>query len=140
MIATGTPEQVSQIPGSYTGQFLAEVLPVRARSARKAAGTALEVRRCRRVSPPVAAAKLWAQKWRWYQRNALPWNRARIHLEFMRREAFVRWPVHGDVLTALQEGRLEIGAHAFSSPASGSRRRVRPGCGSVPARFSTWGS
>ncbi len=27
VIATGTPEQVSQVPGSYTGQFLAEVLP-----------------------------------------------------------------------------------------------------------------
>src|ERR671939_433975 len=24
-------------------------------------------------------AKLWAQKWRWYERNGLPWNRARIH-------------------------------------------------------------
>ena len=21
------------------------------------------------------AAKLWAQKWRWYERNSLPWNR-----------------------------------------------------------------
>ena len=26
--------------------------------------------------------KLWAQKWRWYERNSLPWNRARIHYEF----------------------------------------------------------
>src|SRR3954451_2349436 len=22
---------------------------------------------------------LWWQKWRWYERNSLPWNRARIH-------------------------------------------------------------
>ena len=50
------------------------------------------------------------QKWRWYERNSLPWNRARIHWEFMRRQAFVRWPVHGNVLEALLEGRLEIGA------------------------------
>ena len=39
-----------------------------------------------------ARLRLWAQKWRWYERNSLPWNRARIHWEFMRREAFVRWP------------------------------------------------
>src|SRR6478735_737176 len=45
-----------------------------------------------------AQAKLWLQKWRWYERNALPWNRAAIHWEFARREAFVRWPVHGNVL------------------------------------------
>src|SRR6185437_241486 len=41
-----------------------------------------------------AKLKLWAQKWRWYERNSLPWNRVRIHWEFMRREAFVRWPIH----------------------------------------------
>jgi acetyltransferase-like isoleucine patch superfamily enzyme len=64
----------------------------------------------------LAAARLWAQKWRWYERNSLPWNRARIHWEFMRREAFVRWPVHGNVLEALREGRLEIGAHTLLEP------------------------
>jgi acetyltransferase-like isoleucine patch superfamily enzyme len=62
------------------------------------------------------AARLWAQKWRWYERNALPWNRALIHWEFMRREAFVRWPVHGNVLEALREGRLEIGPQALLEP------------------------
>ncbi len=40
VIATGTPEQVSQVPGSYTGQFLAEVLPVRARVRAEARGAA----------------------------------------------------------------------------------------------------
>ena len=34
----------------------------------------------------------------------------------MRREAFVRWPVHGNVLDALLEGRLEIGAHVLLEP------------------------
>jgi acetyltransferase-like isoleucine patch superfamily enzyme len=61
-------------------------------------------------------AKLWAQKWRWYERNSLPWNRLRIHLEFMRREAFARWPVHGNVLEAFREGRLEVGAHTLLEP------------------------
>jgi acetyltransferase-like isoleucine patch superfamily enzyme len=61
-------------------------------------------------------ARLWWQKWRWYERNALPWNRARIHWEFAAREAFVRWPVHGNVLEALREGRLEIGAGTLLEP------------------------
>ena len=59
---------------------------------------------------------LWLQKWRWYEQNSLPWNRARIHWEFARREAFVRWPVHGNVLEALADGRLELGAQALFEP------------------------
>jgi acetyltransferase-like isoleucine patch superfamily enzyme len=64
----------------------------------------------------VARAVLWAQKWRWYERNSLPWNRARIHWEMMRREAFARWPVHGNVLEALRDGRLEVGPHTLLEP------------------------
>ena len=60
--------------------------------------------------------KLYAQKWRWYERNSLPWNRLRIHREFMRRQAFVRWPVHGNVLEAFRDGRLEVGAHTLLEP------------------------
>jgi acetyltransferase-like isoleucine patch superfamily enzyme len=60
--------------------------------------------------------RLWAQKWGWYERSSLPWNRARIHWELMRREAFVRWPVHGNVLEALREGRLQIGAGVLLEP------------------------
>jgi acetyltransferase-like isoleucine patch superfamily enzyme len=66
------------------------------------------------VSP--ARLRLWMQKWVWYEVNSLPWNRARIHREFMRRGAFVRWPVHGNVLAALREGRLEIGPHVLFEP------------------------
>jgi acetyltransferase-like isoleucine patch superfamily enzyme len=85
--------------------------------------------------PPAdaAALKLWVQKWRWYERNSLPWNRARIHWEFMRRRAFVRWPVHGNVLEALCEGRLEIGAHALLEPGvwltAPGEARIRIGAG-----------
>jgi acetyltransferase-like isoleucine patch superfamily enzyme len=51
----------------------------------------------------------------------------------MRREAFVRWPVHGNVLDALREGRLEIGAQTLLEPhvwltAPGSAR-IRIGSG-----------
>jgi acetyltransferase-like isoleucine patch superfamily enzyme len=60
--------------------------------------------------------RLWLVKWRWYQRNSLPWNRVRIQWHFMRREAFVRWPVHGNVLEALEEGRLEIGKGTLLEP------------------------
>jgi acetyltransferase-like isoleucine patch superfamily enzyme len=79
-------------------------------------------------------AKLWWQKWRWYERNSLPWNRARIHGEFARRRAFCRWPVHGNVLEAFREGRLEVGEHTLFEPgvwitAPGSAR-IRIGSGS----------
>ena len=56
-----------------------------------------------------ADLELWAQKWRWYERNTLPWNRARIHYELAQRRAFARWPLHGNVLEMLREGRLELG-------------------------------
>lgn len=63
-----------------------------------------------------ARAKLWAQRWRWYERNSLPWNRARIHWELMRRGAFARWPLHGNVLESLRDGRLVIGEHTVMEP------------------------
>jgi acetyltransferase-like isoleucine patch superfamily enzyme len=76
---------------------------------------------------------LWLQKWRWYERNSLPWNRARIHWEFLRREAFVRWPVHGNVLEALREERLEIGPGVLLEPGvwitAPDEARVRIGAG-----------
>ncbi len=60
--------------------------------------------------------KLYLQKWRWYERNSLPWNRLAIHREFMKRGAFVRWPVQGNVLEALREGRLEVGEGTLFEP------------------------
>lgn len=60
--------------------------------------------------------KLWAQKWRWYQRNSLPWNRARIHYELAKRRSFAKWPLHGEVLEMLAEGRLTLGEHVLLEP------------------------
>jgi acetyltransferase-like isoleucine patch superfamily enzyme len=81
-----------------------------------------------------AQARLWLQKWRWYERNALPWNRARIHLELARRECFARWPLEGNVLEMLREARLELGAHVLLEPGvwiSGPEHaRIRIGGGS----------
>ncbi len=87
------------------------------------------------MSPESAArVKLWAQKWRWYERNSVPWNRARIHWEMMRRGAFVRWPIHGNVLEALGQGRLEIGPQTLFEPGvwitAPGAARVRIGEGS----------
>jgi acetyltransferase-like isoleucine patch superfamily enzyme len=86
------------------------------------------------MSDLAAQAKLWAQKWRWYERNSLPWNRARIHYELMRREAFARWPIHGNVLEALRERRLEVGSGTLFEPdvwiTAPGDARVRIGAGS----------
>ena len=80
-------------------------------------------------------ARLYARRWRWYERNSLPWNRLGIHREFMRREAFVRWPVHGNVLEAFREGRLEVGAHTLFEPhvwiTAPGEGRVRIGSGTL---------
>jgi acetyltransferase-like isoleucine patch superfamily enzyme len=83
--------------------------------------------------PGIAELKLWLQKWRWYERNALPWNRARIHYELMRRGAFARWPIHGNLLEALREDRLRIGRETLFEPGvwitAPGRARVRIGSG-----------
>ncbi len=90
-------------------------------------------------TPPPAAgelvreARLWIQRWRWYERNTLPWNRARIHWEMLRRGAFARWPIQGNVLEALREGRLEVGEGVLFEPnvwiTAPGRARVRIGKG-----------
>jgi acetyltransferase-like isoleucine patch superfamily enzyme len=88
------------------------------------------------LQPPmhVQDAKLYLQKWRWYERSSLPWNRARLHYELARRRAYSRRPIHGNVLEMLREGRLELGEHVLlepnvwlTAPAPG---RIRIGAGS----------
>ena len=59
---------------------------------------------------------LWLRKWKQYETNNLPWNRARIHMHALRREAFIAFPIHGNVLEALADGRLEIGKHTLLEP------------------------
>jgi acetyltransferase-like isoleucine patch superfamily enzyme len=77
--------------------------------------------------------RLWAQKWRWYERSTLPWNRAQIHWRLMRAGAFARWPLHGNVLETLREGRLELGEGVLLEPnvwiTAPGRARVRIGAG-----------
>jgi acetyltransferase-like isoleucine patch superfamily enzyme len=63
-----------------------------------------------------ADLKLYLQKWRWYQRASLPWNRAALHVELARRRSFARGPLHGNALEMLREGRLELGEHVLFEP------------------------
>jgi acetyltransferase-like isoleucine patch superfamily enzyme len=86
------------------------------------------------VSSLSAQARLWWQKWRWYERNALPWRRARIHWHALRGSYFVRFPIQGNVLEALEDGRLAIGENSLLEPQCwitiSEGARVRIGAGS----------
>jgi acetyltransferase-like isoleucine patch superfamily enzyme len=78
--------------------------------------------------------KLYLQKWRWYERNSLPWNRARIHAHMLRAEAFIRFPVQGNVLESLDDGRLQIGKGTLLEPgcwitiSDGAKVTIGEGC------------
>ena len=78
-------------------------------------------------------ARLWWQKWRWYERNSFPWNRLAIHRELARRGAFARWPLHGNVLESFREGRLEVGEGTLFEPdvwlTAPGKARIRIGKG-----------
>jgi len=82
----------------------------------------------------LSTARLWWQKWRWYERSSLPWNRAALHFEMGRRKSFARWPIYGNVLEMLREGRLELGENVLFEPGvwltAGGDARIRIGGGS----------
>jgi acetyltransferase-like isoleucine patch superfamily enzyme len=46
-----------------------------------------------------------------YEKERLPWNRARLAYELWRRDVYSRSPLLGNPLTMLREGRLFIGGH-----------------------------
>ena len=83
----------------------------------------------------VEAARTWWRKWRWYERDALPWRRLAIHRELARRGTFARWPIQGEVLE-IDEPRLlrcrwtggfgdtEV-TYELTPEAGGTRLRVR---------------
>jgi len=60
--------------------------------------------------------KLWWAKRRWYERNHRRLRRWRIDRHAARGGFFVRHPVEGEVLEALDEGRLRIGAGTLLEP------------------------
>ena len=63
-----------------------------------------------------AAAKLYLQKWLWYERNSRPLRRLRIHRHMLRAGAFIRFPVQGNVLEALDNGQLRLGEGTLLEP------------------------
>jgi acetyltransferase-like isoleucine patch superfamily enzyme len=60
-------------------------------------------------TPPHRQARLWWQKRRHYERNDRLLQKARLHWHFMRRDSYLRFPVNGNLLEAMEEGRADIG-------------------------------
>ena len=60
--------------------------------------------------------RIWWAKRRWYERNRRPLRRWRIDRHAARGGFFIRQPVEGEVLEALDEGRLRIGEGTLLEP------------------------
>jgi acetyltransferase-like isoleucine patch superfamily enzyme len=63
-----------------------------------------------------AGWRLWWLKRRWYERNRRLARRWRINRHMARAGAFIRYPVEGEVLEALDEGRLKVGERTLLEP------------------------
>jgi acetyltransferase-like isoleucine patch superfamily enzyme len=78
--------------------------------------------------------RLWWLKRRWYERNRRLARRWRINRHMARAGAYIRFPVEGEVLEALDDGRLEIGRNTLLEPmcwitmSPGARIRIGAGC------------
>jgi len=77
--------------------------------------------------------RVWRQKRRWYERNQSPRRRRRLNRHAAEGGFFIRYPVEGEVLEALDEGRLEIGEGTLLEPGCwltlGPEARIRIGSG-----------
>jgi len=77
---------------------------------------------------------VWWRKRRWYERNHRPLRRWRINRHMARAGAFIRYPIDGEVLEALDEGRLVIGEDTLLEPgcwltlSPGARIEIGRGC------------
>jgi acetyltransferase-like isoleucine patch superfamily enzyme len=60
--------------------------------------------------------KIWRQKRRWYDRNLRRSRRRRINRYAIDGGFYIRYPVEGEVLEALDSGNLEIGADTLLEP------------------------
>jgi acetyltransferase-like isoleucine patch superfamily enzyme len=78
--------------------------------------------------------RVWWRKRRWYERNRRPLRRLRLDRHAARDGFFVRYPVEGELLEALDEGRLTIGEGTLLEPgcwltlAPGARIEIGAGC------------
>jgi len=77
---------------------------------------------------------MWWAKRRWYERNSRVSRRWRIDRHAARGGFFIRFPIEGEVLEALDEGRLTIGEGTLLEPgcwltlAPEARIEVGEGC------------
>jgi acetyltransferase-like isoleucine patch superfamily enzyme len=60
--------------------------------------------------------KVWRAKRRWYERNRRRLRRWRLNRHAARGGFYIRYPIEGEVLEALDEGRLTIGEGALLEP------------------------
>lgn len=78
--------------------------------------------------------RTWRTKRRWYERNQTRRWRRRINRHAAEGGFFIRYPVEGEVLEALDSGRLEIGESTLLEPgcwltlAPKARIRIGEGC------------
>ncbi len=79
------------------------------------------------------AWRVWRQKQDWYERNSLPERRQRIDEHAARGGFYIRYPVEGEVLEALDSGRLTIGDGTLLEPGCwitlGAEAEIRIGSG-----------
>jgi acetyltransferase-like isoleucine patch superfamily enzyme len=64
----------------------------------------------------LTAWRIWWIKRRWYERNQLRRRRLRINRHMAQAGAFIRYPIEGEVLEALDSGRLTIGENTLLEP------------------------
>jgi acetyltransferase-like isoleucine patch superfamily enzyme len=64
----------------------------------------------------LAAWRTWWVKRRWYERNRRLGRRLRINRHMARAGAYIRYPVEGELLEALDSGRLRIGEASLLEP------------------------
>jgi acetyltransferase-like isoleucine patch superfamily enzyme len=81
----------------------------------------------------LAAWRTWWIKRRWYERNHRLRRRWRINRHMARAGAFIRYPIEGEVLEALDSGRLRIGENTLLEPGCwltlGPEAEIRIGTG-----------
>ena len=79
------------------------------------------------------AWRVWRQKHEWYERNHRPDRRLRLDRHAARGGFFIRHPIEGEVLEALDAGRLEVGEGTLFEPGCwltlGPEARIEIGAG-----------
>jgi acetyltransferase-like isoleucine patch superfamily enzyme len=66
--------------------------------------------------PLTEQLRLYYQKWAHYERNQRAVRKLRLRWHFLRRDSYLRFPVQGNLLEALDEGRARIGPWVLIEP------------------------